>query len=462
MSNELTDAESFSRPAKALVDAGIVGSFGDAGAHLHKARPQVAVGVDAVTAAHHAAVLTIVETACRAFGNVDILLPDTIATTACLVPGLGALTLGDSVRNTGATVVRTMDQSRPVLVVGEVAVVGVRTLQVTWDGWFAHVDVNGQRLPERGNMPLSAVAAGALAVTECFKVLLGDLEATYRNRSLNLWQPAIAAYPTGADLPGPNLVGPVVKYLPSQAWIVGLGHLGQAFAWCWRLLPYLDRSQCLVVLHDFDKVSVANRTTGVFTQPGDVGRMKTRVVAAALEEAGFATRLIERRLAEETRRQPQEPTLALLGMDKVEPRRLISGVGWEFAVDVGLGSGPIDFTGVSIHTFPAAGNSGALQAWKQTESGRRAASARAQQAYRDAAAGGASSCGLVQLSETAVAAPFVGVIAACIAVSEPIRVLHGQDATEAAAIDVGRRQSWQRETKPTRAPIAYVSADPNE
>lgn len=458
MTSEVPDAEEFSRPAKALVDAGLVDSFGDAEVRLAAVRPQLMVGSDAMSLAHHAAVLTVVETAFRAFGSVDLQLPHTIVNSQCLVPGLGELTIKDAVQAAGANVLEDLDSSRPAIAIGAPIAGNARVLQVTWDHWLAHVNINGQRLPERGNMPLAAVTAGALAVTECFKVVLGDLEATYRNRSLNLWQPNQNGCPSSTALPGPDLIGPIVQYLPAAAWIVGLGHLGQAFAWCWRLLPYADRAQCLLFLQDFDRVNSANRTTGVFVHPDSIGDLKTRVVASALEDAGFDTRLVERRLASGARRLSTEPVLALLGMDKVEPRRLISDVGWEFAVDVGLGSGPVDFTGINIHTFPAAGHSGTLQAWQQRESDRRSSSAMSQRAYRDAEVAGANPCGLVQLADTAVAAPFVGIVAACLAVAEPIRVLHGQDASVATALDAGRGQAVRRATKPTRARIPYVAA----
>lgn len=165
--------------------------------------------------------------------------------------------------------------------------------------------------------------------------------------------------------------------------------------------------------------------------------MKTRVIAEVLESAGFKTRIVERRLLTDTRRGTTEPPLALIGVDKVEPRRLISDVGWTFAVDVGLGAGPIDFTGISIHTFPAT-PSNEVPAWRESGTSQRAERAQKQTAYRAARAEGADACGLVQLAETAVAAPFVGVVAACLALAEPLRVLHGQHPNIALTFDVGR------------------------
>jgi len=62
----------------------------------------------------------------------------------------------------------------------------------------------------------------------------------------------------------------------------------------------MDPGTCQIVLQDFDKVSPANRSTGMFVRASDEGQLKTRVIAAAMERAGFDTRMIERRLLAET------------------------------------------------------------------------------------------------------------------------------------------------------------------
>jgi len=218
----------------------------------------------------------------------------------------------------------------------------------------------------------------------------------------------------------------------------------------------MELAACQIFLQDFDKVSPANRSTGMFVRGGDEDQMKTRVIAATLERAGFSTRIIERRLLEETRRHETEPSLALIGVDKVEPRRLISDVGWTFAVDVGLGAGPVDFTGISVHTFPAATHSKDVPAWQEHGESRRSERAQEQRAYRDARASGADPCGLVRLAETAVAAPFVGVVAACIAAAEPLRVLHGETAHSNLTFDAGRNSYPRARAGNTSPRIGFV------
>ena len=452
--------EGFSRPAKALIDRGAAPTFDDAAKILAGACPNVVAGPDAVTHAHQAALLTAIEATVRAFGDARVHLPAAVAGASCTVPGNLGATIADVIAEAGGNLVTTAEivTAAPTIVVGTVPEATEMTLQITWDQWFAHVDIGGRRLPERGNMVLAAVAAAGIAVTECFRRVLGTLEACQRNRSLNLWRPDAPIYPTAPVPLGYEFIGPDLRYLPSSVWMVGLGHLGQGYAWCWRLLPYADPSACEILLQDFDKVNPANQTTGMFVRDGDTDRMKTRVIADVLERAGFKTRIVERRLLTDTRRGTTEPPLALIGVDKVEPRHLISDVGWTLAVDVGLGAGPIDFTGISIHTFPAPTPSTEVPAWQGSGASQRAERAQEQAAYRAARADGADACGLIQIAETAVAAPFVGVVAACLALAEPLRVLHGQHPNTTLTFDVGRSAPPRSTPGVTSPRIAYQAA----
>lgn len=461
MSASIPSVDDMSRPAKALIDGGVVADFGDAAAILAASAPTVIAGPDAVSYGHQAALLTAVETACRAFEQVRVHIAPEVATARCVLPGMTDLTLADTVVEAGGQLVgsnEAFNGSGPMIVIGALATRRDLMLQVTWDQWVAHVDTVGGRLPERGNMVLAPVAAAALAVTECFLRALGIEEACYRRRSLNLWRPDLSFRAPQHPTLDEDVLGPDLRYLPASVWMVGLGHLGQAYAWCWRMLPYLDPPECEIQLQDFDKVTTANHTTGMLIRPSDIGTLKTRVAASALERAGFTTRIVERRLLPDTRLHEKEPALALIGVDKLAPRRIISDVGWKFAVDVGLGAGPVDFTGVSIHTFPAPTSSHDVAAWQRDPSLERAARAHQQEAYRSALSGGADACGLIQLAETAVAAPFVGVVGACLALAEPLRVLHGLGPNITVAYDT-RRTGAPRSTEGSASPrIAYVPA----
>lgn len=464
MNDGIPKVDELSRAAKALMDSGLVAGFGDAGEILAATVPTIVLGADADSYSHQAALLTAVETTARAFDQAPVHLASSLHDRACRVPGMYDLTLAEAIVEAGGHFVRPdalMHSSRPVIGIGTVTPTSALTLQVTWDHWVAHVDTTGRRLPERGNMILAPAAAAALAVTECFKRALGADEACYRRRSLNIWRPGEALSSDHASL-GEDTLGPELRRLPRSAWLVGLGHLGQGFAWCWRLLPYANPNECELLLQDFDTVKIANRSTGMLIRAEDVGIMKSRVVAAVLERAGFSTRIVERRLLPDTRRFSKEPELALVGVDKPEPRRIISDIGWTFTVDVGLGAGPMDFSDISIHTFPSPTSSHDVLAWQSDSSADRARRAKRQEAYQNAEADGADECGLVQLAETAVAAPFVGVLAGCLALAEPLRLLHGQNPHLTLTYNSGRTTT-PRATRAHGSPrLGFLEISPAE
>src|SRR5206468_1018909 len=109
-----------------------------------------------------------------------------------------------------------------------------------------------------------------------------------------------------------------------------------------------DPTAVEVVLHDTDKTTPANHSTGVFTPRGSDGTMKTRLVAAALDGVGYETRIVERRLDESQKVGDGDVHVALLGVDNLPTRRLTSGVGWRLAIDAGLGSGSTDFVSILL------------------------------------------------------------------------------------------------------------------
>jgi hypothetical protein len=75
----------------------------------------------------------------------------------------------------------------------------------------------------------------------------------WRTITLNLWQP-------GTDIDRPTLT-----HAPAAWWLVGLGHLGQAYAWALSWLPYADPTKIEIVLQDTQRVVKANHSTGLLT-----------------------------------------------------------------------------------------------------------------------------------------------------------------------------------------------------
>lgn len=429
-----TLSDSISRTALALINSGAADSIEAAQAQLADENINIVAGPDACSSeAGQAAILTATTTATRAVGRVHVVL------TRPEQPVLRGLHRGQllsaAVTSFGARL-QTPGEG-PVLVVGTAtgpdpsAEYGNRpVLTVTWSGWTAAVRADGSRLAETGNQILAPITAAALAVHDAWAFHRGRPDGARRPVTLPLW-----------DTTNTRDSGPTVNWLP-QAWhLVGLGHLGQAYAWTLGLLPYnftaSGSSNPLVVLQDTDIVTKANQSTGVLLTAADIAQLKTRVTAPRLEVAGFTTRIIEHRITRQTRRDDSDPSLALIGVDNPDTRQIISNVGWELAVDVGLGGGAMNYTGISLHTITGQRRSDEVLSW-QTPPDRLTSPALPDlpPAYSNAAQNGHDTCGLVQLAGRSVAASFVGVVAACIAIAEPLRLLAGQPLTASAAYDL--------------------------
>jgi hypothetical protein len=190
------------------------------------------------TATGQAALLTAVNSARRCFlGGVEVAgsleVPLRLHWRKCR-------SLGEAVLDLQGSVVERVTAGIPRLVIGDVSPVGLVSFAVraTWDGWSGGVvPLDGERLLERGDFTPSGVLAGALAVAEAFQYVRADNAlAGRRETGLSLWQPAGGT--SWLEAPW----GPEVSRLPSSLWLIGLGHLGQAFLWTLGLLPYADPS----------------------------------------------------------------------------------------------------------------------------------------------------------------------------------------------------------------------------
>jgi hypothetical protein len=220
---------------------------------------------------------------------------------------------------------------------------------------------------------------------------------------------------------------PALRYLPTHLWLVGLGNLGQAFAWLLATLPYPAGTDTLLMLQDFDRMAESNDSTSLLAVPDQPEAMKTRWVGDWLERRGFGVRVTERRFGSKTARSQQEPGAALCGVDNALARAALEEAGFELVVEAGLGAGTQGFRNFSLHCFPgpkraAAIWSGAANAVPPDLSN--------MPAYQDMKRKGADACGLTQLASRTIGVPFVGLIAGALAIGELLRRLHGAPAME--------------------------------
>lgn len=414
------NADSMHRLAKMALDAGEVASPEEAIELFSGYRVRLHLGEGwADTLAGQACFLTALNTAVRAFlGGVEVSGDLSPVLNVPLYEGQHTHAV---VQQLGGIATSSLAVHLPTLVLGSAPAGKLPDfcIRLSWDGWCASVSPmsDGCGLACTSDNPLAGVAAGALGVNEAFLHIRGDLpDAGHRAVGLSLWSPLAVT-----DWYGEPQRGPALQYLPKALWLVGLGHLGQAYAWTLAMLPYPVDSRPHLVLQDFDKAAKSNLSTCMLLSSADIGRCKVRHVANRLEAAGFTTGLIERRFGPGHQLMTDEPTTALFGVDNVAARRDLDSTGFSLVVEAGLGSGYRDFRNIRTHTFP--GLHKPSEIWSAEAAAQTAADL--SDVYRRLAQERNDLCGMTQLASRAVATPFVGALAATLVLAEVIRPLHG-------------------------------------
>lgn len=414
------DADSLHRLVKHVIDSGVAESVEAAEKMFLGYRLGIEIGAEAAgRPADQAALLTAVAVGRRVFlGGVRV---SGCVKAPLAVPLPLGETLEDAVVALGGEVVKHPDRSISTVIVGgrtESREAGfcIRTAAAGWRGGVmpshSEFELSGTEA-----MPLAGMLAGALAVNEAYLHVSGSKSAGRRVVGMSLWDPRSICdwLVEGSD-------EPKLKYLPSKLWLIGLGHLGQAYLWGLGVLPYKDPAKVSLVLQDVDVVTDSTESTSVLTDGSMVGRKKTRVMAEWAESRGFKTSIHERMFDGQFRRQEaDEPAVALCGLDNAEGRRALDQVGFDLVVEAGLGRGHRDFRTIRLHTLP--GSKPASEIWKGSVSNKEELENKA--AYRGLLdEGDLDQCGVTLLAGKAVGAPFVGAVAATLALSELIRILH--------------------------------------
>ena len=445
---ELIDHTKLHRTAKYFMDSGRAETPEKAVALLRGFSLSVVVAPSIVECdAEQIALLSLVNTARRTFlGGVEVAgLPE----TPLRVPLASASTLKDAVVELGGKVVNAANPRLPTALIGEpeLCADSAPTWRLAWSGWRGGVVPASMAplAPRRPGMPIAPALAAAVCAAEAFAYHAGDHPmAGHRSSGLSLWAP-------GRDwlLDDPTEVA--IAYLPSRLWLIGLGNLGQAFAWLLACLPFCDAAKVELMLQDIDSLAPSNDSTSLLSSCAAVGIKKTRFLADWLETRGFAPAIEERRFGEWTRRAPHEPCVALCGVDNALARLALDKAGFDLVVEAGLGAGPGAFRSFALHTFPSSLNPRRL--WSNfLATG--ATGSSSMPAYDALRARGMDACGLAQLASRTVGVPFVGLTAAALMMAELLRRLHGGDAVEVLSGSLLSLEDMEVVTM-TGAPYAY-------
>jgi hypothetical protein len=411
--------ETLHRLAKRALDSGAASSLVEADAILRGYRLHFHIDdAEAGDELEQATLLTGVALARRVFlggvsvgGALDVPLRVPVSLGASLRAAITALGAVATVPTEATPTVFIGGGARP-----HATAFQLRTVCAGWRGGV--LPAHSSLAPAAGpRMHLAPMLSAALAVNEAFAHVSGESATAGRVAvGMSLWRP-------GAEVDW--LVGPgdepYLRYLPQRLWLIGLGHLGQAYLWALGLLPYEEPSAVSLVLQDIDVITPSTESTSILTDANMVGLKKTRAMSAWAERRGFGTVLHERRFDDSFRRQSAEPSIALCGLDNALGRRALDRVGFELVVEAGLGRGYRDFRCMRLHTLP--GPRPASEMWKEMRSEENVVE---RIAYADMLAKGVlDRCGVTLLAGKAIGAPFVGSVAAALALGEVLRLLHG-------------------------------------
>lgn len=422
--------ERLHRTAKLFMDSGEVNSAEEAMGRLQGYQLSISVGPDIATSSTlQAALLTTVNTGRRCFlggvhvkGSLDVEL---------LVPWKRFTKLADAVRDLQGIIGGGPSVGAPEVYIGDASGLTSRSpfaVQATFNGWAGGVIPcsEGKRLAERQDFIPAGILAGAIAVSEAFQHVRGNVQAGRRDVGLSLWQPGASRSWMDCEEQGPSL-----SQLPSNLWVIGLGHLGQAFLWTLGLLPYADPTKVKLFLHDYDFLEDANDSTSPLTFLPIVGRKKTRALAEWCDERGFNTIIIERKFHEGYQLSDDDPKVALCGVDNAQARAVLEDIGFKLVIEAGLGKGVDEYLAFQVHTFP--GPQTAKRKWNIEPHVETFDEVTTKPAYANLAEEGLDECGITRLAGRSVGASFVGTAVSTMVVSELLRMLHG--GTVSALID---------------------------
>ena len=400
----MTNTDTLHRGAKIFMDAGTAETHEEAMAILMSFGLNCLVGLEIISSPTlQAALLTAVNLANRSFlGGVTVHGIDVTTPNRTHLPG--GTTLAEAVAFWGGRLTDAEPSNAPALVFGsaQAEVNYPLALRVTFDGWRAAVSPlrDAFRLGEREVLPTAGIVAAALGVSEAFQHLCGNAEAMRRTIGISLWDPQKVDIRTGASEPDA-----ANTLLPQKAWLLGLGHLGQAYLWTLMALPYAVPEKVTLVLHDFDKAIEANLSTSVLTTRQNIGVHKTRFLADLAQARGYQSIIQERPFDERLQIGPGDPALLLCGVDSAHVRRQIGGAGFPEIIEAGIGNAE-DYLDYQIHSFPAARFPDELLLLP---------------AYKKMQESSENQCGLVQIADVSVGVPFVGAFVSGLVVAEAIR-----------------------------------------
>jgi hypothetical protein len=379
----------------------------------------VATPAVATSAAAQAGLLTAINTARRCFlGGVRVEGLDKLIDLK--VPYAPFRTLNEVVAELLPTPLVGESFVETIFVGGSTERTGSRDWVMHCGGWRGGVTVGRVPIPfyqdPTTDFALGGVYAGGLAVHHAFFRAAQFSHRLEEPHGISLWNLDEKWSRAAGD-------GPPLDSLPSALWLIGLGHLGQAYLWTLGLLPFSNPTACQLMLQDIDALVEANEGAALLAQAGDRGKRKTRLCRDWLDARGFTNTLVcDRTFDTRTYRCDQanrrEPPIALCGLDNIPGRRHLGDANFLHVLECGLGGSAADFDQIGFHSFP---NQNTVPAKLWAKDVPDEANPTRQKILEKKL----GTCGAVPLATAAISSSFVGAVAASLVVAELLRMYHG-------------------------------------
>jgi len=284
-----------------------------------------------------------------------------------------------------------MDVDLPTICVGA----GMATSDRFWigvavenDGFVLTPDVSRASAPD-GSVEAGVAAAGA-ALNQAFQHI-------YRNAPQAGQREVKFQFPVARS-----------QATPRDQWVIGLGHLGQAYLWT-MMLKDAEARPTRVRLTDDDQVSTSSLSTCLLTDAADVGQKKVDAAARRLEALGVKVRRDPKRLELDGGPVKSEQPLCIVAVDNLALRKALDRVQGATVLEAGIGDGAEGFSRVQAHAFP--GPRLARDVWTGDDAKASRPVDISKPAYRSLLEESGDECGTTLVAGRSIATPFVGAFA---------------------------------------------------
>lgn len=385
-------AETLNRTVKLAMDEGKAASYEDAERLFRSFRLKIAVAPGFTQApAAQAAVLTLLNAARKTFlGGVELIGP---LEERCTMAWFKGQSLAEVAAVFGINCGPQFGET-PTIVVGDAnpPVTGDFCLGIQLHAQGFVLEPGGSSGWEIAAGVEAGVAAAGAAINEAFQHVYCGWELAGQRRIR-------FDFAEGNRLPGKR-----------STWMVGLGHLGQAYLWT-RALADAGRGG-RIRLTDFDTVTLSSLSTCLMVDIGDVGRKKVDAVAGRLAQIGFDVVRDDSKLSLEEDVVAPDGSVVVIAVDNIGLRRGLDRIQGARIYECGIGDGIDGFTRVQMHAFP--GSRLARDVWAGDDPRASRPVDISKPAYQALLGKSGDACGTTMVASRSVATPFVGAFAGAV------------------------------------------------